>query len=128
MRLRPITGEPVRHAPPSILGPATGQGKRPLRILFLVSAHNGLSQRAWIALRELGHEVTVAVVDSAAAMEAAVDRARSGADRVPVSEDADSRVDLAPARRAWSCTRDRPATGGLHRWTGRSNSGPPTGE
>ena len=49
-----------------------------LRILFLVSAHNGLSQRAWIALTELGHEVTVAVVDSAAAMEAAVgEHARS---------------------------------------------------
>jgi putative two-component system protein, hydrogenase maturation factor HypX/HoxX len=43
-----------------------------LRILFLVSAHNGLSQRTWIALRELGHEVMVAVVDTAAAMEAAV--------------------------------------------------------
>ncbi len=43
-----------------------------LRILFLVSAHNGLSQRAWIELTELGHEVEVAVVDSAAAMEAAV--------------------------------------------------------
>jgi putative two-component system hydrogenase maturation factor HypX/HoxX len=45
---------------------------RSLRILFLVSAHNSLSQRAWIALTELGHEVTVAVVDSAAAMESAV--------------------------------------------------------
>ena len=43
-----------------------------LRILFLVSAHNGLSQRAWIALTELSHEVRVAVVDSAAGMEAAV--------------------------------------------------------
>jgi putative two-component system protein, hydrogenase maturation factor HypX/HoxX len=45
---------------------------RSLRILFLVSAHNGLSQCAWVALTELGHEVTVAVVDSAAANEAAV--------------------------------------------------------
>ena len=45
---------------------------RSLRVLFLVSAHNSLSQRAWIALTELGHEVTVAIVDSAAAMEAAV--------------------------------------------------------
>ena len=45
---------------------------RSLRVLFLVSAHNSVSQRAWIALTELGHEVTVAVVDSAAAMEAAV--------------------------------------------------------
>jgi putative two-component system protein, hydrogenase maturation factor HypX/HoxX len=45
-------------------------GARP--ILFLVTAHNGLSQRAWVALRELGHEVVVAVVDCDAAMEAAV--------------------------------------------------------
>ena len=45
---------------------------RSLQVLFLVSAHNSLSQRAWIAVTELGHEVTVAVVDSAAAMEAAV--------------------------------------------------------
>src|SRR5215831_9603633 len=37
-----------------------------LRVLFLVSAHNGLSQRAWIALTELGHEVAVAVVESPA--------------------------------------------------------------
>ena len=43
-----------------------------LRILFLVSAHNGLSQRAWIAFTELGHDVAVTVVGSAAAMEAAV--------------------------------------------------------
>jgi putative two-component system hydrogenase maturation factor HypX/HoxX len=43
-----------------------------MRILFLVSAHNSLSQRAWIALTELGHDVEVAVVDSGAAMEAAV--------------------------------------------------------
>jgi putative two-component system hydrogenase maturation factor HypX/HoxX len=43
-----------------------------LRVLFLVSAHNSLSQRAQIALTELGHEVTVAVVDSGEAMEAAV--------------------------------------------------------
>jgi putative two-component system protein, hydrogenase maturation factor HypX/HoxX len=45
---------------------------QPMRILFLVSAHNGLSQRAWIALSELGHHVDVAVVNSGAAMEAAV--------------------------------------------------------
>ena len=46
------------------------------RVLFLVSAHNGLSQRAHIALTELGHDVTVAVVDSAEQMEAAVRRRR----------------------------------------------------
>jgi putative two-component system hydrogenase maturation factor HypX/HoxX len=49
-----------------------GEPAGSLRVLFLVSAHNSLSQRAWIALTELGHEVTVAVVDSAAAMEDAV--------------------------------------------------------
>ena len=46
-------------------------GTRP-RVLFLVSAHNGLSQRAWIALRERGHAVTVAVVHLAAEMQTAV--------------------------------------------------------
>jgi putative two-component system protein, hydrogenase maturation factor HypX/HoxX len=43
-----------------------------MQILFLVSAHNSLSQRAWIALTELGHHVEVAVVDSACEMEAAL--------------------------------------------------------
>jgi len=45
-----------------------------LRILFLVTAHNSLSQRTLVALTELGHAVSVAVVDSGAAMEAAVCR------------------------------------------------------
>jgi putative two-component system hydrogenase maturation factor HypX/HoxX len=45
-------------------------------VLFLVSAHNSLSQRALVALTERGHDVTVAVVDSAAAMEEAVNRHR----------------------------------------------------
>jgi hypothetical protein len=43
-----------------------------MRILFLVSAHNSLSQRAWIELTELSHEVGVAMVDSASAMKTAV--------------------------------------------------------
>jgi len=43
-----------------------------MQILFLVSAHNSLSQRAWIGLTELGHDVAIAVVDSASAMETAV--------------------------------------------------------
>jgi putative two-component system protein, hydrogenase maturation factor HypX/HoxX len=43
-----------------------------MQILFLASAHNGLSQRIWIALTELGHDVAIAVVDSVSAMEAAV--------------------------------------------------------
>jgi hypothetical protein len=49
-----------------------GEPARLLRILFSVSAHRGLSQRAWIALTDLGHQISVAVVESAAAMEAAV--------------------------------------------------------
>jgi putative two-component system protein, hydrogenase maturation factor HypX/HoxX len=43
-----------------------------MRILFLVSAHNSLSQRIGIALTELDHDVAIAVVDSGSAMEAAV--------------------------------------------------------
>jgi putative two-component system hydrogenase maturation factor HypX/HoxX len=46
--------------------------ERALRVLVLVSAHNSLSQRAEIALTELGHEVTVTAVESGEAMEAAV--------------------------------------------------------
>lgn len=48
--------------------------RTPRPILFLVSAHNSLSQRAFVSLTELGHRVDVAVVDSAADMEAAVAR------------------------------------------------------
>ncbi len=61
-------GEVTRGGPGERWGGRVGS----LRILFLVSAHNGLSQRAWVALTELGHEVAVAVVDSASDMEAAV--------------------------------------------------------
>lgn len=52
---------------------APDEPTRPLRVLFLVSAHNGLSQRTLIVLSELGHQVTVAVVDRVEAMKAAVD-------------------------------------------------------
>lgn len=45
-----------------------------LRVLFLTSAHNSLSQRLLTELTALGHEVRVAVVGSAPEMEAAVDR------------------------------------------------------
>jgi putative two-component system hydrogenase maturation factor HypX/HoxX len=61
--LNPLRGEaPVRRA------------AKPLRILFLVSAHNSLSQRAQIALTELGHRVEVEVVETGEAMEVAVAR------------------------------------------------------
>ena len=47
-----------------------------LRVLFLVSAHNSLSQRVQIALTERGHQVAVAVVASPEEMEAAAMRHR----------------------------------------------------
>jgi putative two-component system hydrogenase maturation factor HypX/HoxX len=47
-----------------------------MRILFLVSAHNSLSQRTQIALTEEGHEISVAVVSTALEMEVAVARHR----------------------------------------------------
>ena len=66
------THAPIVELPRSTETPTAHEnGTRP-RVLFLVSAHNGLSQRAWIALREQGHAVEVAVVESAAAMETAV--------------------------------------------------------
>jgi putative two-component system hydrogenase maturation factor HypX/HoxX len=50
--------------------------RRSLDVLSLVSAHNSLSQRAYIELSGLGHDVSVAVVGSGADMEAAVARHR----------------------------------------------------
>jgi putative two-component system protein, hydrogenase maturation factor HypX/HoxX len=67
-RSDPSAGEVVRREMNTRLPEST----RSLRILFLVSAHNSLSQRAWVALTELGHVVSVAVVDAAAGMQAAV--------------------------------------------------------
>jgi putative two-component system hydrogenase maturation factor HypX/HoxX len=72
MRTNTVTHVLTRELPNPSQGPIAGETSESLRILFLVSAHNGLSQRSWIALRELGHDVEVAVVTSAATMEAAV--------------------------------------------------------
>ena len=63
-----------RGSRPLQAGAAATIAARPLRILFLVSAHNSLSQRAYIALTEQGHEVSVATVESPEAMEQAVAR------------------------------------------------------
>jgi hypothetical protein len=63
----------LRRGPNPLRGQqAVARAATPLRILFLVSAHNSLSQRALVALTELGHQVDVAIVDSPEAMEAAV--------------------------------------------------------
>ena len=45
-----------------------------MRILFLTSAHNSLSQRLWIELGERGHEIRVCVAATDEAMIAAVSR------------------------------------------------------
>jgi putative two-component system protein, hydrogenase maturation factor HypX/HoxX len=45
-----------------------------MRILFLTSAHNSLSQRLWIELSERGHDIRVCVAASGEAMIAAVSR------------------------------------------------------
>ena len=64
----------LRRSPGPLRGevptPAAGN---PLRILFVTSAHNSLSQRCYIALTEMGHEVTVQVVDSSDLIESAVE-------------------------------------------------------
>ena len=66
-------GDVLRLAPNPLRGDAAVRpAARALRVLFLVSAHNSLSQRAQIALTDLGHDVAVSVVSSPAEMEAAV--------------------------------------------------------
>ena len=105
----------TREASASVNG-----ASKSLRILFLVSAHNGLSQRAWIALTELGHDVAVAVVGSSAAMEAAV---REHDPELIVCPFLKTMIPESIWRSiaAWSCIRVRAATAGRHRWTGRSS-------
>jgi putative two-component system hydrogenase maturation factor HypX/HoxX len=47
-----------------------------MRILFLSTRHNGLSQRAQVELEELGHHLDIAEVEHGAQMEAAAQRFR----------------------------------------------------
>src|SRR3954447_18974557 len=99
------TLERPRTAPARVAG-------RLLRVLFLVSAHNGLSRRVQIALTDLGHDVSVAVVASATAMEAAVERHRPELIVCPFLKTNDPRVGLrppslpdrapGPPRRSWA--------------------------
>jgi putative two-component system hydrogenase maturation factor HypX/HoxX len=62
--------------PARALAPAPPLAAPSLRILFVTSAHNSLSQRALVELTGLGHRVAVEVVDSGEAIEAAVARHR----------------------------------------------------
>ena len=68
----PPTGSlPMSSLAVARLAPSTA---RPLRILFLVSAHNSLSQRTQVALTELGHHISVAVVATPEDMESSLER------------------------------------------------------
>lgn len=49
-----------------------------MRILFLCTKHNSLSQRLQVELEALGHEIDVAEVESPASMESAVESAQPG--------------------------------------------------
>jgi putative two-component system hydrogenase maturation factor HypX/HoxX len=64
----------LRRSPGRLRGEVpTSVVENPLRILFVTSAHNSLSQRAYIALTEMGHDVAVQVVDTPAIIEASVE-------------------------------------------------------
>ncbi len=65
--------EVLRRSPSRLRGELPPRvAEQPLRILFVTSAHNSLSQCAYIALTAMGHEVTVQVVDSTEMIETAV--------------------------------------------------------
>ncbi len=50
----------LRRSPEPLRGEVpTPVAENPLRILFVTSAHNSLSQRCYIAVTEMGHDVTV---------------------------------------------------------------------
>src|SRR4051794_34694042 len=65
------SAEVTRAVAPALAAPAQA---RPLRILFVVSAHNSLSQRVLVALAERRHRITVAVVDTPEEIEEVVER------------------------------------------------------
>ena len=99
---------------------------RSLRILFLVSAHNSLSQRVEVALTELGHEVAVAVVASPGAMEAAVARHRPELIVCPMLKTFIPESIFGAHR----CLIVHPGPGGIaarRHSTGRSSSAPASG-
>ena len=50
------------------------RGRTGLMILFLTSAHNSMSQRAYVELTRLGHEVSIGLATSERAMFEAVER------------------------------------------------------
>jgi putative two-component system hydrogenase maturation factor HypX/HoxX len=97
-----------------------------LRILFVTSAHNSLSRRALVALSELGHRITVEVVDSGVAIEAAVERHRPEPVVCPM-------LKTFIPESVWTkhrCLILHPGPKGdqgRRRWTGRSSSGWPSG-
>ena len=93
-----------------------------LRILFVTSAHNSLSQRAYIALTEMGHDVTVQVVDSPEIIEAAVDAHEPDLVVCPMLKQFIPETVWAQVHAAWSSIPVRTAIVVRPRLTGRSSS------
>ena len=88
-----------------------------MRILLLCSAFNGLSQRAWIELRDEGHDVTVELAINEATI---VSLSRWP---IPISSSAHScasafRPRCGRATRRSSCIPARRAIEGRPHWTG----------
>ena len=86
---------------------------RALNVLLLVSAHNSLSQRSWIALTELGHDVEVAVVSGGG--DGGGGRGPpAGPDRLPDAQEAHPGVHLVraplPGRAPRAARRPRPSS------------------
>src|SRR5208337_306885 len=78
------------------LTPAGGTARRELmRILFLTSAHNSLSQRLWIELGERGHDIRVCVAATGEEMIAAVSREKPELILAPM-------LKIAIPREVWS--------------------------
>src|ERR1700732_406770 len=69
-----LSSRPRRNTGSNLCQQVENKMKKPMRILFLTSAHNSLSQRLWIELGELGHEIRVCVAATGEAMIAAVSR------------------------------------------------------
>ena len=115
-------GLPVSNVAPYPTGPSP-RAARPLRILFVVSAHNSLSQRALVALTELGHDVDGRGRDSGAEIEAAVNAHDPELVVCPMLKTFIPETVLANAPLPRRAPRPAAATAGRPRSTGRSSSG-----
>ena len=91
-----------------------------MRILFLTRSFNSLTQRLYLELTALGHEVSVEFDITDAVTIEAVALYRPGADRRALPARAPFPRRSGATRSAWWCTRASSATAGRRRWTGPS--------